>query len=372
MNTSPANSENRLPPTRSTDGDAVTVAEYLAAVRANWLRVFAVTVAAAVLTAAASYLLPKSYTATTTLLPPQSSGSMGGAALASLGSLAGLVGGGAAFGSNAERYVALLQSTTITDRIIDRFGLQKVYEVELRSTARKRLASDVSITASKKDGLISISVDSAQPDQAVEMSRAYVEELRRLNGSLTLTEAQQRRAFFERQLQQTRDQLAAAQGALQSSGFNPGTLKVEPKAAAEAYARLKAEVASADIRLKALSTSLTPSAPEVRAQQELLSGLKGQLAKAEAETGPSPGTDYVSRYREFKYHETLFELYARQFELARADESREGAFIQVVDEPTLPDRTSKPKRALLTLSAALLALLLVLGHIAWRLSVRSR
>ena len=46
------------------------------------------------------------------------------------------------------------------------------------------------------------------------------------------------------------------------------------------------------------------------------------------------GPDYVSKYREFKYQETLFELFARQYELARVDESREGALIQVVDSRT--------------------------------------
>ena len=49
---------------------------------------------------------------------------------------------------------------------------------------------------------------------------------------------------------------------------------------------------------------------------------------------PVSGPDYLTKYREFKYQETLFELFARQYEIARVDESREGALIQVVDPAT--------------------------------------
>ena len=153
--------------------------------------------------------------------------------------------------------------------------------------------------------------------------------------------------------------MVQAQQALQSSGFNAGALKAEPKAAADAYARLKAEITAAEVRLKILGGSLADGASEVRQQQAALAALREQLARVEQATGTSGGPDYVGKYREFKYQETLFELYARQFELARADESREGALIQVVDLATPPERKSKPKRATAALvgAAATLAVL---------------
>ena len=116
-----------------------------------------------------------------------------------------------------------------------------------------------------------------------------------------------------------------AQQALQASGFNPGALKAEPKAAAESFARLRAEATAAEVRLQALRNSLTNDAPEVQQQQAALAALRDQLTRAAQTTDAAGGADYIGRYREFKYQETLFELYARQFELARVDESREGA-----------------------------------------------
>ncbi|MBQ0131117.1 MAG: lipopolysaccharide biosynthesis protein, partial [Comamonas sp.] len=58
-------------------------------------------------------------------------------------------------------------------------------------------------------------------------------------------------------------------------------------------------------------------------------------------------------YREFKYQETLFELFAKQFEIAKVDESREGAVLQVVDAAVPPERKSGPKKALIAIAATL-------------------
>ncbi len=91
-----------------------------------------------------------------------------------------------------------------------------------------------------------------------------------------------------------------------------------------------------------------------QALTELLA-LREQLAKAERDEVPQVAGqgDYVARYRDYKYHETLFELFAKQFELAKVDEAREGAVIQVLDVAQPPERKSKPKKALIAIIATL-------------------
>jgi uncharacterized protein involved in exopolysaccharide biosynthesis len=174
--------------------------------------------------------------------------------------------------------------------------------------------------------------------------------------------------FFEGQLKQTRDRLTSAQQALQASGFTEGALKSEPKSAAEGYARLRAEATAAEVRLQALRRSLVDNAPEVQQAQATLGALRAQLAQAErsGDAGNTNGADYVSKYREYKYQETLFELFARQYEAARVDEAREGALIQVVDPAQQPERRSKPKRALTAVATTLLTLLLLSGFVITR------
>ena len=313
-----------------------------------------------------TYLIAPTFTARTVFLPPQQQQSAAASALSSLGALSGLVGAAANIKSPADQYVALMQSATVSDRIIDRFGLMKVYDDKYRFETRKDLAKNVQISIGKKDGLISVEVDDHSPQRAANMANRYVDELRDMTSHLALTEAQQRRVFFEAQLRQTRDRLTAAQQALQASGFNPGALKAEPKAAADSYARMRAEVTAAEVRLQTMRRGLADTAPEVQQQLAQLDALRAQLGKVEATTPSDGGPDYISKYRQFKYEETLFDLFSRQYELARLDESREGALIQVVDSAVPPERKSKPKRTLTTIVTALAAFFALSGFVVMR------
>jgi uncharacterized protein involved in exopolysaccharide biosynthesis len=332
----------------------------------HWKLLVAGPLLAGIVALGITYLIKPTFTSRTVFLPPQQQQSAAASALASLGALSGLVGAAAGVKSPADQYVALLQSTTVADRLIDEFKLMQVYDEEYRFEARKELANNVRISLGKKDGLISVEVDDEEPQRAAEMANRHVDELRRLTSELALTEAQQRRVFFEGQLKKTRDDLTQAQQQLQASGFNPGALKAEPKAAAEGYARLKAEVTAAEVRLQTLRRNLSETTPEVQQAQTMLGALQAQLGKAEASTDFSGGPDYIGKFREFKYQETLFELFARQYELARLDESREGALIQVVDVAKPAEHKSKPKRAITAVATTLAALLLLAVFVVTR------
>jgi uncharacterized protein involved in exopolysaccharide biosynthesis len=354
------------------DDDGIDLLDLLLPLAAHAKILIAGTLTAGLAALAATYVVRPTYTARTAILPPQQQQSTAAAALASLGALAGLVGSSASIKSPADQYVALMRSTTVADRLVDRFRLQAVYDVQYRIDARKELADNVRVSVGKKDGMITLEVDDTDPRRAAEMANVHVEELRRLTDQLALSEAQQRRKFFEVQLHQTRERLTQAQQALQASGFTAGALRAEPKAAAEEYARLKAEATAVEVRLQTLRRGLAEDTPEVQQQRATLAALRSQLARAELATDTRDGPDYVGRYREFKYQETLFELFAKQYELARVDESREGALIQVVDPATPPEKRSSPKRTLTAMVAAFVGLLglsaaIVVRHL-WRLT----
>ena len=333
------------------DGPEIGLWELLQILGEHWKLIVAGTLLAGVGAFGIASLITPTFTARTTLLPPQQQQSAASAALSQLGALGGLAGG--AVKSPAEQYVALLESVTVADRIIDAYKLLEVYDEKYRQDARKELKSNVRIAAGKKDGMLSIEVDDHDPKRAAAMANSYVEGLRQLTSTLAVSEAQQRRVFFEQQLEQTKDKLTKAQVALQSSGFSQGALKAEPKAAAEGYARLRAEATGAEVRLQSMRRMLAEGAPELLQQQATLAALRDQLARVEQRDTAGNDSGYVGKYREFKYQETLFELFARQYELARVDESREGGLIQVVDVATPPERKSKPTRSLIALAAAL-------------------
>jgi len=320
-----------------------------------------------------AFTITPTFTATTTMLPPQQQQSTAALLASQLGALAGVAGLGGASGlkNPADLYVALIKSRTVADRVIDRFNLMQLYEAKLRQDARRSLERATKVTAGK-DGLISIEVDDGDPKRAAAMANAYVEELSRLTDGLAITEAQQRRIFFEKQLQQAQENLKKAELALGQAGAGESLIRSAPQAMVEGAARLKALVTAQEIKVSTMRGFLTEQSPEFRQAQRELGALKTQLSQAERDqpSAGNHGAEYLNRFRDFKYQETLFELLAKQYESARLDEAREGANIQVVDAALPPEFRSRPKRAqiavLTTLATGMLLVLFVFFREALR------
>ena len=301
-----------------------------------------------------SFLVTPTFTAQVSFLPPQQSQGMAASLLNSLGAQGGMAGAAAGLKNPADQYVSFLKSNSIEDALIDRFKLMDRYKADYKQDARKTLEGNVKI-ASGKDGIITVDVDDHDPQFAADLANAHVEELTRLMGRLAVTEAQQRRQFFEQQLKGTKDKLAAAEIALGETGVNASVLKSDPTSAVAAVATLQAQVTAQEVKLGAMRGYLAESAPEFKQAMTELLNLRAQLAK-QSKDGAEPKAvqgDYINRYRDFKYQETLYELFAKQFEMAKLDEAREGATIQVVDVAQPPERKAKPKKALIAIIATL-------------------
>lgn len=322
-----------------------SLVEFLTPLVRVWRRLVLVPLLVGILAVGLSYLVPMTYLASTTVITHQQQSSAAGA-LASLGALGALSGLSLSGRVNADMYVALMQSVNATDRIIDAFKLMTVYEVQERWKARQLLLNRTSMSIGKKDGIISVAVEDRDPARAADIANGFVDELRRLTSELSLSEARQRRQFFELQVDRARRDLASAQAALQGAGFSLGALRAEPKAAAETYAKLRGELGGAEVRLQAMRGSFADAAPEVLRLQDTVQALRAQLSRLEATSATRDDSDYVGKYRDFKYQEMLYEQLSRQFELARVDEDREGAVIQVIDLATPPERKFWPRRSL--------------------------
>ncbi len=340
--------------------------------RKRWLVTWPL--AAALFAAAVSLVLPKSYTAVTRLMPPQQAQSAAASMLSQLGGLAGAAGGALGLKNPSDLYVGILGSRTVADALIERFKLQEHYGQEFLVDTRKALAGDTRVKA-EKNGIIVVEVDARTPTLAADLANAYVSELNRLTGSLAVTEAAQRRAFFERHLQQTKDRLAEAEASVRQAIDSGGLVSVDAqsRAAVETVARLRAEISTREIQLRAMRAYATEDHPELRRAERELASMRQALARLESGPGvdgeapagaggkTAGGLDTIKLVREVKYHEVMMELLARQYELARVDESREAPLIQVLDPAQPPEKRSWPRRTMLVLAtgaAALVAALL--------------
>lgn len=305
------------------------------------------------------FLVPPTYTAKTQFLPPQQQQSAAASMLASLGSLGGLAGTVGVIKNPTDQFLAYVKSVTLQDALIERFKLLERYQERTKTDTRLALSGNVR-AASGKDGLISIEVDDIDPKFAAELANAHVEELEKLLAKLATTEAQQRRLFFEKQLLQAKDKLVQSEMALKATGVSGHVLKSNPASAVAVVAGLQASVTAQEVKLGTMRGYLAETAPDFKQALSELANLRSQLAKQEKDSPLSGGKsssegDYVAKYREFKYHETLFDLFSKQFELAKVDEAREGAVIQILDAAQTPERKSKPKKELMAFVSFLVA-----------------
>ena len=306
-----------------------------------------------------SFLVAPTYTAKTQFLPPQQQQSAAASMLASLGSLGGLAGAAGAIKNPADQFLAYMKSVTLQDSLVERFKLLERYEAKTKTEARMQLTTNVRAT-SGKDGLISVEVDDKDPQFAADLANAHVQELGKLLGKLATTEAQQRRLFFEKQLTLAKDKLIQSEIALKATGVSGSVLKSNPASAVAAVAGLQAALTAQEVKLGAMRGYLAETAPDFKQAMNELLNLRAQLAKQEKDAPSVSGKvstegDYITKYREFKYHETLFELFSKQFELAKVDEAREGAVIQVLDAAQAPERKAKPKKAMIAIITTLVS-----------------
>jgi uncharacterized protein involved in exopolysaccharide biosynthesis len=292
------------------------------------------------------------------------------AQLGGLSSVASLGGGSLGLKNPNDLLVAMLKSRTVEDAMVDRFHLVELFGAKQRSDARKNLEGIVDIDNGAKDGLIRISVTDRNPQRAAELANGYVEEFKKLSASLAVTEASQRRLFFEQQLAQAKDNLANAEEDLKKTGQKTGLIQLDSqtRATIELVAELRGQIAAKEVQINAMRSFATGENPELQMAEQQLAGLRSQAQKMGAASEDASnalipkggmqeaGVEYVRKLRDVKYFETIFDLLARQYEIAKVDEARQGATVQVVDKAIIPDRRSSPKRTLIVLGAAVLGL----------------
>jgi tyrosine-protein kinase Etk/Wzc len=355
------------------DRNEVSMIELLTEVAKRKKTIIWFSIAVTLVAAVASIALPDSFKANAKLLPPQQSQSGAAALLSQLGGMAGAAASVTGIKNPNDMYVGILKSRTVADRLISQFDLKKNYDTESLDKTRKILDEKTSIT-SGKDGIIVIEVEDNNKKLVAQLANAYIDELTRLTRTLAVTEASRRRLFFERQLEQSKNNLAKAEATLKGGLDAKGVISVdvESRAIMETMARLKAQISAKEIQLNAMGAFVTAAHPDYRRTREELTSLQGELEKMEngrassmnlsANTGANKAERFenIQLLRDVKYYQMLYELLAKQYEVARLDEAKEPSIIQVLDPAVEPERKFKPKRAFLTLGAGIAAFLLAI------------
>jgi len=366
--------------------DKIDLLDLLLFLAENRRRILGATLLGLVIGVALAIFLRPTFSATTVILPPQRQSSTASALMGEIGSLAGLgLGseGGLALKTPADMYVGFLESRTIADGLVQQFHLEYVYHTKTLIDARAALKKHVTITAGK-DGLISITVDDHDPNRASELANGYVNGLYEMNSHLAITDAAQRRVFFEQQLNQEKSALANAETAFKNTQQKTGLIQLSGQAESiiRTIGQLTAEIADREVQLQAMKTFATDQNPDMLRTQQEIDGLRIQLAKLETAQSkeqsdnfevsagrvPEAALEYSQTLRDLRFHEALYELLAKQYESARIDEAASAPLIQVVDKAVPPEKKSGPSRRLIVLGAIVAGFLC---GVLWSLAVHS-
>ena len=318
------------------------------------------------------FTLPTLYTSTTKIMPPQQPQSSAALLMSQLtnnggGSLASAAGSGLGLKSANDTYVGLLNSRTIADAIIEKFELTKAYRSSDMTAARKMLATNTKVS-SEKSGFLVVSVTDRDKGRAADMANAYTEELRALNRTLAVTEAAQRRLFYEEQLKRAKEDLITAEESFQLVQQKKGLVQLDAQAKVliESLASVQAQVTAKQVELQSLrsySTELNPNVQMAKSQLASLQAQASQLeqhSRSQGSTGIGlqdvavAGLDYLRAQHDLQYRQILFDLLLKQYDAARLDEAKDAAVIQVVEPAIVADRKSSPQRSLIVLLFAFL------------------
>jgi uncharacterized protein involved in exopolysaccharide biosynthesis len=360
------------------DKKAVYLSDLWKAVSQRWRFILGVTVIAGIAVGLISLILPNQYTAESVILPPTTSSSSSSmmAQLSSLGGgLGALAGGNLGVKNPTDMHLSLMRSRTVEDAVVQHFHLAEHYKTKKASDTRKSFEANSTVLAGTKDGLITITATDKDPQFAADLTNGYVAEYKKFSAKLAISEAAQRRLFFEQQLRQAKENLLNAQESLKSTQQSTGILEVssQMRALVEAGASLRAQLAAKQVQLQSLRSYATDNNPQIIQLQHEITALQGQLAQFGG-TDPSSGIlapkkqvstnelEYIRKAHDMKYYEAIADLLSQQYEAAKIDEAREGAPIQVIDSAVVPDKHSSPKRLLITVGVMLLTLI---GLCAW-------
>ena len=360
--------------------DEVTLFDYWQVISKRKWGIIALCAVMTMGTLVVSFLLPKIYESTATLLPQlESNNGVGlgalfasGAASSAAQSLGISLPGSPA--TPTDVFTAMLKSRIMADDIIRRFNLMEHYETKTMHDARGSLEGATRIVVTKEK-VIKVAVEDKDPQLASDIANFYVSNLDRLNQTLSVSKARENRKFIEQRVAETQTALVKVEDALKEFQTQNRTVAIEAqsKAMIEATAMIQAQIMAQEVQLQVMGSYLSSNNPEIARVQSSISELRKQLQIME--TGKSgkerlPGDrlrpaitsvptlalEYGRLARDLKVQETLYALLISQYEQAKLTEARDTPTVQVLDPAIPAERKSRPKILLNVLIAGILSL----------------
>jgi uncharacterized protein involved in exopolysaccharide biosynthesis len=231
---------------------------------------------------------------------------------------------------------------------------------------RLSLLSRSRIYQDKKSGLINIEVDDPNPEVAAKIANSYVSELHNLLGRIAVSDARQKRMYFEKAILKTQAELTKAEASFKiaKEKFGIQAPIVIAEADLRTGAEIRSQIQSKEIQLSSMGNFITFSNPDYLRLKSEINTLKSHLillesgSKGKNENLTPIEQVAINAYRDIKAREAVLNSLVPQYESARLEESKEGPLIQQVDIATPPERRSKPQRTKILIGGGIIGLII--------------
>jgi len=347
------------------------------------INVLLVTVAAVII----SLTIPNKYTATTSFISPKKKGGLFGDIAgfsSSIKDLSRTLGGRlGAVTDEAYNYLVILQSRTASEKIIQKFNLREIYEIDEDKPYEdviKELENFVDFNIAE-EGNIVISVTDEVPKRAAEMANYYVQILNEISTELSITESRNNREFIEKRFVQAQNDILAIEDSMEifSKKYNVLALEEQMKAAIEVAAAIKAQLEIAKLERDILIRNYGEENPLVQQTKLKVDELTKQLVNLKFgddknlksslnifvpfENVPETGVLYIRLMRNYEIQTKILEFIYPIYEQAKIEEQKDIPVVLVVDKAKPPQKKSSPKRSLIVIGAFLISFFFSLGYV---------
>ncbi len=342
----------------------------------HWKFITYFTIITTLISLIVAFLLPVWYAATTNLVPStssQESAGIGGTAISSALKEFGLTKMTGSSGGEQYSYIVILQSRTVIDSIIEKYHLDKVYDIPKNEMVdlRKEFLDNLEV-AYEKEGNYTITVWDTDRQRAADIANDIVEIANSHFVNIYRQDTKLSKEYFESRIRSLDSNLTEIGKALNK--FTQKTLLFAPEDQATAIAKslsdLKSEQVKYEIIYNYYKTNYGENDPLAKSFQTMSDELNRKLTKLKTQPGfagnfalndaSAVAVEYMRLYTDFETYSKVKAFLVSMLEKIRSDEIKSIQSLLVVDKAIPPDKKDKPKRVYIVAGSAVGGLVLAL------------
>ncbi len=330
----------------------------------------------------AYFFLPLTYSSDVKILPPDNESNNTLGMLLNNSGLENLV--GSSFGGDSQLYAQIIKSRAVLDKVISDCSLKEFWQEDNLSKVRAKLKNILDVSVNK-EGIIKVEVAlSTPPLSRFSNNIEYAELSAKIANSITSaldavirkkmnSKSYSARVFIEGQINETKEQIKQAEIKLKDFQLKNKTISLpdQLRSSLEAAAKVKSEIIFTEIKLDQLKREINTSSSVIKGLEDKLSTLEKKYKEFEIGNSqpdyfppfgnvPEISIQLAELTRELKILNEVYTLLQKEYYKELINEKKNVPVVQILDEAVVPDTETKPRTALISVTAGMIGFFVII------------